>query len=310
MPASPANKVTVIVTSFNQEEFIGAAIESVAGQDHENLEILACDDASTDGTLAVLDEWAARDPRVRVIRAERNTGVAENRNRGLQARSGDFVALLDGDDVMRPGKLSAQVAALEARADAAGCLHDAEVFDSDTGTRLGLFTSHVGSGRLREGGSELWLDPTYIVLPSTMMFRSSAVASLRLDRRLPFTNEWLFCIELFRRGPCLALDGVYLDYRKHAAQMTTDSATRGFEEGMMIMALVDARCPELARHTRTMRAALLYGEARRRMGAGERGLALRYARTAARSGGVSGHVRLVSQVAGSRRRKAAVGSDG
>jgi glycosyltransferase involved in cell wall biosynthesis len=296
--SSPA--VSVIVTSFNQEAFIGPALESVASQECENLEILACDDASTDGTFEVLQDWAHRDARVKLIAAKHNTGLSENRNRGLRAHSGEFVALLDGDDLMRPGKIAAQVEALQSEPSAAGCLHDAQMFDSDSGEKLGLFSQHAGARGLRAGGVELWLNPTYIVLPSTMMFRSRFVPDHLFDTRLPFTADWLFSIEVFRQGRCLALDEVYVEYRRHGAQMTTDSARKGFEEGLMIMALVDARYPELRRGTKAMRAALLYGEARRRLGSGERRAALGYARSAAFSGGLSGHARLVGQLLDAR----------
>ncbi len=293
-------KVTVLVTSYNQEDFIGPALESVVSQDYENLEILACDDGSSDGTLEVLRQFSERDARVKVITTDHNTGVAENRNRGLRARTGELVALLDGDDLMRPGKIVAQVATLEAHPEAVGCLHDAELFNSDDGSKLGLFSRTLGS-RLRNGGAELWLDPTYMVLPSTVMLRSRSIAERLCDPRIPFTCEWLLFIEVFRQGACVVLDGVYVDYRRHGEQMSADNATTGFEESMMVMTLVDCRYPELARHTRTMRTALLYGEARRHWRAGNRGKSVGFVRSAARTGGLAGHVRLAGRVANARR---------
>jgi glycosyltransferase involved in cell wall biosynthesis len=303
-----APRISVIVTSFNQEDFIGEALQSVVDQDYDELEILACDDASTDGTFEVLRSWAERDPRVRVILAEHNTGLSENRNRGLRARTGEFVALLDGDDLMRPGKLRAQVEALIAHPDAAGCLHDAEIFRSEDGEKLGLFSRHAGSRGLREGGAELWLDPTYIVLPSTMMFRSDFIPAHLFDTRLPFTADWLFSIEVFRQGRCLVLDRVLVDYRRHGAQLTANSATEHFEGGMLVMALVDARYPELSALARTMRTALLYGEARRLLRASNRQMALRYARSAAYSGGLLAHVRLLGHVLQGRWGRKATGA--
>ena len=176
----------------------------------------------------------------------------------------------------------------------------AETFRSEDGAKLGLFSRHAGARGLREGGAELWLDPTYVVLPSTMMFRSRFVPEHHFDTRLPFTADWLFSIEVFRRGRCLVLDDVYVDYRRHGAQMTVDSATRGFEEGLMVMALVDARYPELASLTRMMRTALLYGEARRSARSGDHARAMEYARSAARSSGIAGHVRLAQRMAAAR----------
>ncbi len=291
-------RVTVIITSYNQEEFIGEALQSVAHQDYEDLEILVCDDASTDRTLEVLASWSERDPRVHVVPAAHNTGLSENRNRGLRAHTGELVALLDGDDRMRPGKVRAQVELLRAHPSAAGCVHDAEVFRSEDGENLGLFSRYAGARGLREGGVELWLDPTYFVLPSTLMFRSRFVPGHLFEPRLPYTADWLFSIEVFRHGRCLLLEGVYVDYRRHGAQVTRgeDSDRRAFEEGMMAMALVDSRYPELFTSARTVRAALLYGEARRRLRSGDRAGSLRYARSAARSGGLGGHARLLRQV--------------
>jgi hypothetical protein len=96
------------------------------------------------------------------------------------------------------------------------------------------------------------------------------------------------------------LEDVYVDYRQHGAQMTVGSATRGFEEGLMVMALVDARYPELAPLTRMMRTALLYGQARRSALSGDLARALGYARSAAVASGLSGHVRLLRRMAAAR----------
>jgi glycosyltransferase involved in cell wall biosynthesis len=288
-------RVTVIVTSYNQEAFIDEALASVAAQDYENLEILACDDGSADGTIDILRDWEAKDDRVRALLAPHNAGLSENRNRGLCASTGELVALLDGDDLMRPGKVSTQVAALRAEPSAAGCLHDAEMFDSETGEKLGLFSALSGPLGLRTGGVELWLDPTYFALPSTMMFRASCIPAHHFDKRLPRTADWLFSIEVFRQGHCLFVDGVYTDYRRHGAQTSRDTVG-GFEEGLMAMALVDARYPELASRVRTVRAAIPYGEALRRLRSGQRALGVRFALSAFTAGGLRAHLRLARQV--------------
>jgi hypothetical protein len=87
--------------------------------------------------------------------------------------------------------------------------------------------------------------------------------------------------------------------------MTSDAETKGFEEGLMVMALIDARFPDMVPHTRSMRSALLYGEARRRLRKGDRGQALRYARSAALSSGPAGHIRLLRHMLDARWGRAA-----
>ncbi len=100
-----------IVPCFNGERFLGAAIDSVLAQDHRPIEIVVVDDGSTDHSLAVAEAYG--DP-VRLIRAEHG-GIAAARNTGILASHGEYLGFLDADDLYLPGKISAQVAVLEAR---------------------------------------------------------------------------------------------------------------------------------------------------------------------------------------------------
>jgi hypothetical protein len=207
---------------------------------------------------------------------------------------------------MLPDKLESQVAALDANRDAAGCCHDAEMFDSDSGRVIGRF-SRVGNGApLRNGGIEMWFDPTYKMLPSAMMIRSSLCPTSGFDERLTFTNDWLFDIEVFRQGRCIAIDDVFVRYRRHADNFTTRAEQSGasYEEGMMTMAIVTARYPQLQRRARTMSAAIMLGQARRRAGRREWRMACRYGAAACRAGGVAGMLGVtVAMMRSTSRRK-------
>jgi glycosyltransferase involved in cell wall biosynthesis len=301
-----APKISIIVPIYNQAAFIRETVDSVLGQDYPNLELVLSDDGSTDGTSEILSEYAAREPeRVKVVTSEHNTGIAGAFNRALQAHSGDYIAWLGGDDVMLPGKLSRQIAALQARPDAIGCCHDAEVFDSASGKPYGRFTE-VYNGRrgVRDGGVELLLDPGYMMLPSTMMVRSSAVDGLRFDERIRVSNDWLFDIELFRRGPIVGVDDVLARYRRHQSNATSQVSDT-LEDALVVLAVADARYPELHRLIRVRRVAAIFGEASRRWRAGERRAALSYVAAAAASGGLrhslSVALRLVRVEVGRRR---------
>lgn len=304
----PGPRVSVVMPVFNEEAFLSESVESVLAQDYANVELLISDDGSTDGTLSIATGFASRDGRVKVIKGDRNEGKAIAANRALEAASGELIAWLDGDDVMLPGKLSAQVGLLEHRPDAVGCCHDAEVFDSESGRSLGSFTKLYNGRPLREGGVELWFDPTYRHLPSATMFRASARPPHGLDPRLRRANDWLFDIELFRHGVCVVSQEMLVRYRRHEGQLT-DPEDRGewFEEGLMVMAIAEARYPELRRRVRGSRTALLLGEARRRWRAGEYRSAWRRGGEAALAGGVPGLAQvgaLVARAARERRRTA------
>ena len=89
--------VSVIVPVYRAEAFLSQCADSVLSQTAENFELLLIDDGSPDGSPAMCDAYAARDPRVRVIHKP-NGGVSSARNAGLDAAQGDFVVFIDSDD--------------------------------------------------------------------------------------------------------------------------------------------------------------------------------------------------------------------
>lgn len=289
----------------NEERFLAEAVESVLAQSFQDFELIISDDGSTDATPRIARELAERDPgRIRTLRGEQNQGKPFALNRALAIRRGELIAWLDGDDVMLPEKLERQVRALDANPQAVGCSHDAEMFESDSGTVIGRFSRVANGGPLRSGGIEMWFDPTYRMLPSATMIRSSACPPGGFHERLTFTNDWLFDIEVFRLGRCIALDEVLVRYRRHSDNFTTRAGASGvaYEEGLMTMAIVTARYPQLQRRARTVSAAIMLGRARRHLAAREWQLARRYAAAAYGVGGLQGMLGIARAMAGARSR--------
>jgi glycosyltransferase involved in cell wall biosynthesis len=120
--------VSVVVTCFNLERYIGRAIESVLSQDiARDVEIIVVDDCSSDGSHDRIREFES----VRYVRTERNSGVLLATLQGIEEASGDCLFFLDGDDIWEPTKLRACMAAFERDA---GCLmvtHDLAFMDAD-----------------------------------------------------------------------------------------------------------------------------------------------------------------------------------
>ncbi len=105
--------VSVCMQTWNSEQFIGEAIESVLGQDFEDLELIIVDGASTDATRQIIERYAKQDPRIRAIFHERNLGISSACNDGIEAAKGKFIAQIDSDDVWVADKLTKQLAVLE-----------------------------------------------------------------------------------------------------------------------------------------------------------------------------------------------------
>ena len=98
--------VSVIIAAYNAEAFISRAITSVLTQTLPPLEILIVDDCSTDGTRAVLDEAARKNPTIKIIAMARNGGPSAARNAGIAQARGDWLAVLDADDAFAPTRLA------------------------------------------------------------------------------------------------------------------------------------------------------------------------------------------------------------
>lgn len=108
-------RISVILPCYNIEDLLPATLDTVLAQTLPPLEIIAVDDGATDGTAAVIDAYAARDPRVRRI-SQKNGGISKARNRGASEAKGDWFAWLDGDDLWAPDKLQRQFAEWDGKA--------------------------------------------------------------------------------------------------------------------------------------------------------------------------------------------------
>lgn len=109
----PGPCVSVIMANFNGARFLAEAINSVCNQTLADLELLICDDASTDESAEIAASYAAADPRIKLIRSEANAGPAAARNRAIAAASGTWLAIMDSDDIMHPARLKTLTALAE-----------------------------------------------------------------------------------------------------------------------------------------------------------------------------------------------------
>lgn len=120
--------VSVVVPTYNRAYCLGRTLDSVLAQTYRNLEIVLVDDGSTDNTGAFVQERYGDEPRVRYF-YQQNRGVSAARNRGLGLAKGDYIALLDSDDVWKPWKLELQVACLRRLPEAGMVWTDMEAVD-------------------------------------------------------------------------------------------------------------------------------------------------------------------------------------
>lgn len=94
--------VSIIIAAYNAEPFIAKCLDSVLNQTYMNLEIVIIDDASTDATLSIIENYSAKDPRIVFTSLKFNSGTPAARNRGYEICTGEYIASVDADDTIAP----------------------------------------------------------------------------------------------------------------------------------------------------------------------------------------------------------------
>ncbi|MET0393747.1 MAG: glycosyltransferase [Chitinophagaceae bacterium] len=132
--------ISVILPAYNCERFIQAAVDSVLGQTFRDFELLIIDDGSTDHTAALVRGIA--DQRIRLIRNEKNLGLVDTLNKGIDLAKGEYIARMDGDDLCRPDRFAIQLAHLQALSYPALLTATAQLIDED-GLDIGVWKDDV-----------------------------------------------------------------------------------------------------------------------------------------------------------------------
>ena len=217
--SAEAPLVSVILPVFNAGAHLHSCIRSLQRQDYTNFEIIAIDDGSTDGSGALLREYADTDPRF-IVRTRENRGLIATLNEAIPLCRGDFIARMDADDIAYPERLSVQVATFLADPALAicGCRYDI-LYGRDRILRI---------DGLRESGHAA-LAALVIFFPMllhpTVMFRRSVIGddALFYDCDYPFAEDFDLFRRISRRHRSTITDERLLAYRVHEASV---SATR------------------------------------------------------------------------------------
>jgi len=219
MTAAPL--VSIIIPCYQTEKYIREAIDSVAAQTYNNLEILAIDDGSTDQTLSILKEYAGL---VTVLQHPSgiNKGVSLTRKLGIDNAKGKYIAFLDADDCFEPEKIAAQVEVIEQNREVILC-HTAIRLICDQNTSPD-FENHFN---YCDSISKYDLKKSSIYLTSNRICNSSVMIRANILKKIPYygkqifqCEDWLMWTLAAEYGEYIFLPDKYTRYRFHP-----DSAT-------------------------------------------------------------------------------------
>jgi glycosyltransferase involved in cell wall biosynthesis len=221
--------VSVIMPTYNGEQFVAETIDSVLAQTYEPIELVAVDDASEDGTAEIVAGYADRHPeRVRLQRGGERLGPCRRRNEAIDMARGQLLAWLDQDDLWLPEKTARQVEVLQARSEV-GLVYSAyETFDSETGDPL------PWRDRDSEAEGDV-LIPLFVrgcfVASLTALFRREVLTrrNLRLrDADFSFGDDYYLWLVLSLDWEVARIDEVLARYRRHGSNESSRLAGTNF----------------------------------------------------------------------------------
>ena len=218
----PEPTTTVVVTCYQQADYIVEALDSVAAQTATGWDLVVTDDASDDGSVELVKRWADDHPHLTVdlLLHDVNAGLTRTLNEALPRCRGTYLAYLGGDDVWAPTKLERLVAALDARPDAAVAYSDARTIDEEGNELEPSFLAAQGGLPAPEGRIFGDLLRRNLVIASSAVYRRAAIEAVGgWDDDLPF-EDWDLLLRLTDRWPAAVVPEVLVDYRVHDASAT------------------------------------------------------------------------------------------
>lgn len=224
-------KVSVVMPVYNRQKYIKSSVESILNQTFTDFEFIIINDGSTDKTLKILNGYT--DKRIKIIENEKNSGIVFSRNRGIENASGQFIAMMDSDDIAYPDKLMKQVDFL------------------DNNKEFGMLGTWVKwiDGNNKHVGKKWKLSAKPQLIAPIMLFRNYFVQSTILVRREAIP-EWKYSpefeivedskmwFEISLKCKVWNLQEYLLDYRVHTDNISNTEHSKQIANSRKLYKLI------------------------------------------------------------------------
>jgi len=219
--------VSVLLPVYNSARFLSLALDSILSQTHADFELVALDGGSTDGSIALLQQAAARDGRVQVV-VEPGLALIESLNLGLSRARAPLIARMDADDVARSDRFAKQCAFLQRHPDIVAVSGAVDIIDE-----AGRYVETLAFPTLPAAVAEELPFRPVVVHPAVMM-RADAVRRLGGYRPIArYAEDYDLWLRLVEVGAIANLPDVLLSYRMHASNA---SRLRFIEQELSVLA--------------------------------------------------------------------------
>ncbi len=219
-------KVSIIVPSYNRAEFIPATLDSILNQSYKDFELIFVDDGSTDNTEIILSEYSAKDSRVKYIK-QANSERAVARSNGLKQAQGEYLALVDSDDIWYANKLEKQIEVLESQTEIIFCYAAVN--------RINLDGKRVKTAPRQHQGHSGYIFSDLLIrnfIPSvTPIFKREIFERVGMQNSefIPY-EDWDFWLRISLEGKFFHIKEALGDYRLHPGQSVKNTKAEHIEK--------------------------------------------------------------------------------
>ena len=214
--------LSVIMPVYNAEKFLSDAMKSVLGQSFKNLELIIINDGSTDKSELVVQSFT--DERIRYFKNEENSGIVYSRNRGLKLAKGDFIGMVDADDIVYPEKFEKQIEFLKQNPEY-GFVGSWARFIDENGKRI-------------PGGWKLKASPEKIpaimffknyFLQSAVVYQKDCIKNFSFTKGFEIGEDYLIWYQMLKKYKAWNFPEYLVDYRMHQHNITVKQKEKGYE---------------------------------------------------------------------------------
>lgn len=210
-------KISVLMPVYNAEKYVKEAVKSILDQTFKDFELIVVDDCSKDGSFQIVSDMSKTDSRLKIFRNETNLGVVSTRNRLIELSIGEYIAMLDSDDISFPERLKTQYDFMQKNPDIAVCGSGAVIING-SGRKIGIWKHKTDPEKLK---IDMFFH--YPFVTSSLMIRKSSLPEKHYDPDYPVAEDYELLSRIALDRKLANIDAPLVKYRLNCSGLSSNN---------------------------------------------------------------------------------------